>query len=170
MKFIVAWPLTEARSFLTLQWTLVRRDIKQWYLMRWEGNCAESSAIITCQMEEIVPLKQGTHFQMTYAYLHLHIPSIHLFSCTHTLSSLLPPGHFLLSIHVSFSLLHPPPADLFRSTRWNPLALLTCIKRLHSKRGFHWGSVGARSLLTCRLYSQPLSRTCMNRPHLSDSR
>lgn len=41
------------------------------------GKYAESSAIITCQMEEIVPLKQGRLLQMTYAYLHSHTPSIH---------------------------------------------------------------------------------------------
>lgn len=33
------------------------------------------------------------------------------------------------------TLCNPSPADLFRNTKWNPLALLTCIKRLHSKWG-----------------------------------
>lgn len=116
---------------------------------RMESNCvpcerkAEGATIITCQMEEIVPLKQGRLLQMTYAYLHPHTPSIH--PC---LSLSLPLSLHLslqstswrhtfspLHSHVSSSLHNPSPADLFRNTKWNPLALLTCIKCLHS----NWG-------------------------------
>lgn len=40
-----------------------------------------------------------------------------------------------LHSHVSSSLHNPSPADLFRNTKCNPLALLTCIKCLHSDWG-----------------------------------
>lgn len=124
------------------------------------GKYAESSAIITCQMEEIVPLKQGRLLQMTYAYLHSHTPSIHP-SRSLSLSCLLPQGiHFLLSIHMSV----PPstilPLQIYSGIRneillhfW--LVLNAFIQTEACENDFHWGEVRAHSLLNMQtVYAQ----------------
>lgn len=126
------------------------------------GKYAESSAIITCQMEEIVPLKQGRLLQMTYAYLHPHTPSIHPSrSLSLSLSCLLPQGiHFLLSIHMSV----PPstilPLQIYSGIRneillhfW--LVLNAFIQTEACENDFHWGEVRAHSLLNMQtVYAQ----------------
>lgn len=149
--------------------------------LRWKGNCAESSTIITCQREEIVPLKQGRLLPMTNAYFHPHTPPL-IFLSTHThtlsLSSLLPSGiHFLFSIHMSVLPSTILPLQIY-SGIWNEilshfrLVLNAFIQNEACENDFHRGAVRAGSLLTCRLYTRlsPLSLTHITWPDLSDGR
>ena len=136
------------------RWWNGKRERK--FFLWWEGN--ESRTIITCQKQEIVPLKQATPKDLC-----LFAPSYSLCRslCSHSLSScLLPPGaHFLLSIHMSappFTILPPQIYSGIRneilSHLW--LVLNPFIQNEACENESHWGGVRKRSVLTCSLCSR----------------
>ena len=125
---------TSHQSFIGLY--LMNSGKTQWRIkkqecFRWEGNYAESSVIITCHMEEIVPLKQRAQLHMIYAYLHPHIPPVHPFFVTFfSLVCFLKACIFSSLFTCQF--LRPQSFYwVVQEYKWNPHALLTDIK-IHS--------------------------------------